>query len=180
VERSGAMLRAGAPNVAGTSVVPLRQDIRWLALPEQVDLATAHYDTINHLRRPDHVREAFAAVARALRPGGFFLFDFITPKQQTAPAVYRIRCGRGVRVTQRVAYSPARRLLRITVVISRSKPPCRLVERHHERTYAPEEIVAWLREAGLVVRGLFDGLTLEPVQYSCPPRMIVLAQKRRE
>jgi hypothetical protein len=55
-----------------------------------------------------------------------------------------------------------------------------LVERHHERTYAPEEIVAWLREGGLIVRGLFDGLTLEPVRYSCPPRMIVLAQKRHE
>lgn len=179
VERSPAMLRAGSANVAGTLVVPLRQDIRSLSLPEPIDLATAHYDTVNHLRRPEHVRQAFAAIARALRPGGYFLFDFITPRQLTTSPVYRMHCGGGVRVFQRVAYSPARRLLRITVVVSRSRPPCRLVERHYERTYGPDEIVAWLREAGLVVRGLFDGLTLQPVRYDCPPRMIVVAQKVR-
>lgn len=177
VERSAAMLRAGAPNLRGSMAVPLRQDIRALALPEPVDLATAHYDTINHLTRPADVRTAFAAIARSLRPGGFFLFDFITPNQQAVSPIFRLSCGTSVQVLQRSRYDPARRLLRILIAVRRRRSPCRLVERHYERAYAPAEVVAWLAEAGFRVRGLHDALTLRPVRYRCPPRILVVAQR---
>ena len=172
------MLRAGAANLAGTSVVPVRQDISRLELPEPVDLATAHYDTVNHLTHPREVRTAFAAVARALRPGGFFLFDFITPNQRLASPLFRMRCGSSVRVLQRVRYFPRKRLLRVVVAVRHRRSACRLVERHYERAYAPAEIAAWLMEAGFRVRGLHDALTLTAVRYHCPPRIVVVAQRR--
>lgn len=177
VDKSAAMLRAGQANLLGSLVVPLRQDIRRLALPEPVDLATAHYDTINHIVAPEEVRDVFAAVARALRPGGFFLFDFITPNQRDGVQVHRLRCRSGVQVIQRISYAPARRLLRIRIVIRRRSAPCRVVERHLERAYAPYEVAAWLHGAGFIIRGLFDARSGRPVLYSCPPRIVVLAQR---
>lgn len=179
VDRSAPMLRAGASNLGGTGVIPLRQDIRRLELPEPVDLATAHYDTINHLTQPRDVLAAFAAVARALRPSGFFLFDFITPNQRLASPLFRMRCGGSLQVLQRVRYFPRKRLLRIVVAVRRRQSPCRLVERHYERAYAPAEIVAWLTDAGFRVRELYDALGLRPVRYRCPSRIIVVAQRNR-
>jgi SAM-dependent methyltransferase len=178
VDRSAAMLRSGASNLQGTDVVPLRQDIRYLELPEPVDLATAHYDTINHLTHPRDVLAAFAAVARAVRPGGFFVFDFITPNQRLASPLFRMRCGASLQVLQRVRYLPRKRLLRVVVAVQRRRFARRLVERHYERAYAPAEIVAWLTDAGFRVRGLHDAFTLRSVRYRCPPRIVVVAQRR--
>jgi hypothetical protein len=160
-------------------VIPLRQDIRALCLPERVDLATAHYDTINHLIRPKDVGAAFASVRRALTPGGFFLFDFITPNQRPGVQRHRMRAGRHVRIVQHIAYRPGARMLRIIVVIRRAMgSPC-LVERHVERAYSPRSIVRWLGEAGFTVRGLFDANTLIPVTSTVPPRVVVVAQVPR-
>ena len=177
VDKSDAMLRAGSCNLLSTRVIPLRQDIRTLVLPEPVDLATAHYDTINHLLRPADVRAAFEAVRRSLRPRGFFLFDFITPSQHVGVQRHRVRCPGRLSVAQRIRYLPRRRLLSITVTVRRKVPPCRFVERHYERAYSPRAIVHWLHEAGFTVRDLVDARTLGRVRHSVPPRIVVVAQR---
>lgn len=55
-----------------------------LSLPlragELFDLALATFDVLNHLERHADLAPALAAVARALRPGGHFLFDLNTPE----------------------------------------------------------------------------------------------------
>lgn len=45
---------------------------------EPVDLVTCFYDSINYLLEPELLSECFAAVARSLRPGGWFVFDVNT------------------------------------------------------------------------------------------------------
>lgn len=53
----------------------LRGDMRSFRLPEQVDLVTCEYDAINHVPRKQDLAKVARAVARALRPGGYFYFD---------------------------------------------------------------------------------------------------------
>jgi SAM-dependent methyltransferase len=58
--------------------LPLRvlcADMRRFRLPEPVDLITCEYDALNHVPRKADLRLVARAVARALRPGGYFLFD---------------------------------------------------------------------------------------------------------
>ncbi len=50
-------------------------DMRNFRLPEQVDLVTCEYDAINHVPRKSDFALVARAVARALRPGGYFYFD---------------------------------------------------------------------------------------------------------
>jgi SAM-dependent methyltransferase len=50
-------------------------DMRNFRLPQQVDLVTCESDALNHIARRSELRRVAAAVARALRPGGCFLFD---------------------------------------------------------------------------------------------------------
>ncbi|HUI57110.1 MAG TPA: class I SAM-dependent methyltransferase [Bryobacteraceae bacterium] len=53
----------------------LRADMRHFRLPEGVDLITCEYDAVNHLPHRADLRMVAKSVARALRPGGYFLFD---------------------------------------------------------------------------------------------------------
>jgi SAM-dependent methyltransferase len=55
-----------------------------LSLPlhpgEAFDLALATFDVLNHLDRHEDLAPALSGVAKALRPGGHFLFDLNTPE----------------------------------------------------------------------------------------------------
>ncbi len=58
--------------------LPLRvlcADMRKFRLPESVDLITCEYDALNHVPRKADLRRVAKAVARALKPGGYFYFD---------------------------------------------------------------------------------------------------------
>lgn len=59
----------------GLPVRFLRQDMRDLRLPEPVDLATCLFDSLNHLPGRGDLLRTFRAVASALKPGGYFVFD---------------------------------------------------------------------------------------------------------
>jgi SAM-dependent methyltransferase len=60
---------------AGLPVRVLCADMRRFKLPEPVDLITCECDALNHVPRKSDLRMVATAVARALRPGGYFYFD---------------------------------------------------------------------------------------------------------
>jgi len=78
---------------------------------------------------------------------------------------------------QRVRWDPQRKTLTILVLqrFLRGSPPTG--ELHCERAYSPRQVGRGLHEAGFVIRAVRDAMTLAPT-YTCPPRIIVVAQKR--
>jgi SAM-dependent methyltransferase len=53
----------------------LQADMRSFRLPEPVQLVTCEFDALNHLPRKQDLPRTLAAVAAALEPGGWFVFD---------------------------------------------------------------------------------------------------------
>jgi SAM-dependent methyltransferase len=178
VDISPDMLRVAARNCSGSGVRLLRQDIRRLRLPEQVDLATSNFDALNHLTGKDDLRLAFRRVAENLCAGGHFYFDLITPCLPLGRrAVYvRQAQARSSQVTQLIQWNPARRIISTTIVMRSSDSPCPKLEFHNERAYSFEEVGRWLMDAGFVIRGVHDEQTLRPAS-GCPTRIIIVAQK---
>lgn len=57
----------------------LTGDIVDLPLEGPFDVASSTYNSINHLDTPEKVQGCFRSVRWALKPGGWFLFDYHTP-----------------------------------------------------------------------------------------------------
>lgn len=60
---------------AGLRIRFIRGDMRVFRLPQQVDLVTSEWGAINHVPRKADLARVVRSVGRALRPGGYFLFD---------------------------------------------------------------------------------------------------------
>jgi SAM-dependent methyltransferase len=60
---------------AGVRMRVLHADMRNFRLQETVDLVTCEFDAINHVPRKADLDRVARAVARGLRPGGWFFFD---------------------------------------------------------------------------------------------------------
>jgi ubiquinone/menaquinone biosynthesis C-methylase UbiE len=54
------------------------QDIRKLRLDERAEVATCHFDALNHILSPEELQQVFHRVAGILDPGGLFVFDIST------------------------------------------------------------------------------------------------------
>jgi len=178
VDRSPEMLRVAMRNCRNDGVRLFRQDLRSLRLPIPVDLITANFDTVNHLFNREDLGRALRGIAENLRPGGHFIFDFLTHCQMLSgsrPHLRRLR-GVGGEVQQWIRWDPERRALSIRMVQCSSalSPPA--VELHRERAYTPEEMGQALSTAGLIVRTVRDAVTLRPA-VACAPRLLVVAQK---
>jgi ubiquinone/menaquinone biosynthesis C-methylase UbiE len=76
VDVSGAMLRVARRK--SRRVRWVRQDLTHLSLDMAADVATCHFDALNHILDAKDLQRVFANTARILRPGGLFLFDLAT------------------------------------------------------------------------------------------------------
>lgn len=73
IEGSARMLDFAREKAPGA--VLLHQDARSFDLPPEFDAAFSTFDSLNHVLELPELCAVFANVARALRPGGLFVFD---------------------------------------------------------------------------------------------------------
>jgi SAM-dependent methyltransferase len=178
VDNSTAMLREARRNCRDANVCFLQQDIRCLALPSPVDLITANFDTLNHLKSAADLRHTFRRVAANLRHGGHFYFDILTPCQRTREyeVLVQDRCIEQSCLQQRIHWDPRTQLIQTIAVQHRAGRCGPNVTYVTERAYDMREIANWLGEAGFMIRGVHDFETL-CVPTRCLPRLIIIAQK---
>jgi SAM-dependent methyltransferase len=180
VDISPEMLRVAENNCLGANVRLLRQDIRCLRLPEPVDLVTSNFDALNHLTGEGDLRVAFQRIAGNLRPGGYLYFDLVTPCYPLGGGMTYSRrmSARSRQLIQRIRWDTVRNMISVHVVMRSMDSPQPTLEIYRERAYSFAEVGKWLLDAGFVIRGVHDALTLKPAS-ECPARIIVVAQKTR-
>jgi SAM-dependent methyltransferase len=154
VDASAAML-ADARRKAVELGLPVefsQQDMRYFALPEQVDLVTCCYDSSNYLLSPSDLAATFGRVARALKPGGLFLCDANTPWfYENVHVGTHFAEGEGVAVAVRGTFDPETReaVAELVGFVQRGALFERFQETHIQRAHTELEMQAALRAAGL-------------------------------
>ena len=76
VDRSRPMLREARKK--SRRVRWIHQDLRDLHLTEKADVATCHFDAINHILKSRELQAVFKKISRILNKGGLFQFDMNT------------------------------------------------------------------------------------------------------
>jgi len=142
-----------------------RADMRRLRLPEPVDLVLCQFNPINHLPRPSDLGRAVRAVARALRPGGWFCFDVnMRPTYEKLYAMTRWDERPGCCVVYRGGVNPRRRKawLDLEWFVKTGAAWRRLRERIEDTWWPDSEIRAALRRAGFGRIRSWDGTEVRP------------------
>ena len=131
-----------------------RRDMRSFSVPNRVGLITCIFDAINHLRNARDVLQCFRSVHRALRPGGYFVFDvnnelcYRTVWRQTDAINnpdFTIILHNSYNAQRREAKS------QVTMFLRRGETFEKKTETVGERYYPPEDIEKFLRSSGFQV-----------------------------
>ena len=177
VDRSREMLDIARRRCRAPRVTFLHQDIRQFRLPAAVDLATSNFDTVNHLLEDRDVEGFVSCVREHLVPGGHLLFDVLTPVVRVPPGRSLVRQlpSQDCTLHQVIRGDPSRNLLDVRIV--RRDHAGLSLERHFERTYAPDRVRGVLHQHGFEVRDVCDAATLAPAS-SRAGRVIFVARRR--
>jgi SAM-dependent methyltransferase len=164
VRRARAKIRRLSPRLR-SRIHLQRADLRRFRLPRSVDLVLSQFNPINHLPRKSDLARAFRAVARALRPGGWFCFDVNT--RRTYEQVYsmtRFEEKPGFCLVYRGRFFPRRDKARLDLdwFIRDGRAWRRYRERIEDTCWSDPEIRGALRRAGFGRIRFWDGADVRP------------------
>ena len=155
VDASPAMLEVTRHRLGETDATLLRQDLRTLSLPEQVDLLLCTFATLNYLLTDADLNRAFAGFTRNLKRGGHLICDFIPHTANTAsPGSTRQRIAtQAGRSIWHVRMDPQRGMTETRITFERGPGSPAASEHHVQRWYPVPTVVAMLARNGLVTLG---------------------------
>ena len=141
-----------------------QQSMTGFRLPAPADAAVCCLDSLNYLTQRRDVRRAFRRVARALRPGGVFVFDVNTEEKLRAlDGQVFLDETEDAYCVWRAAYERRSGSIFYGVDLFRRQADgrwCRSFEEHRERAYPTAELTAWLAEAGFREIRIYGDLRL--------------------
>ncbi len=170
VDLSATLLRVAR----GVTDAPLvRADMRALPIrPGSMDLTVNLFTSFGYFDRDEEHAAALAEMVATLRPGGWFVIDFLNPevvRRGLVPHELLAGDGAGVRVTR--AVSPDGRYVSKTIETPAGR---RYTER--VRLFGAEEIGAMLLRAGVSVRQRFGDYDGAPHDH-CSPRTFLVGRR---
>ncbi len=141
------------------------QPMQALELAEPVGLAVCCLDSLNYLPGPAACRETFRRVFENLRPGGVFLFDVNTPaKLRALDGQVFLDEDDAVFCVWRAEFSESENTCYYGLDLFERGAKglwTRSCEEHAEYAFSPDDLTAWLREAGFSGVRRFGDRTLD-------------------
>ena len=161
VDASEGMLLEAAEKLAGSSlpVTFLRQDMRELALPRPVHMATSFFDSLNHVLTAGELGAVFQRVRASVVPGGWFIFDTSTERCFTTLwTKSETFHHRDFSIVLDNSYDRAGRnaVCHVTLELKGDGGALSLNETVREKFYTADEVSGLLAEAGFTVRECED------------------------
>ena len=148
------MLTVAAQKAAMLQVEPpffICQPMQRLRLPYRVDAVCCFLDSLNYVTEPADCRKAFSRVYDALEDGGVFFFDINTPfKLRGLDGQVFLDENEDSYCVWRAEFDEGENICYYGIDLFRKQKNLweRSFEQHCEYAYEPNDLVAWLKEAG--------------------------------
>jgi SAM-dependent methyltransferase len=161
------------------------EDMRSLAFENEFDLVTCFFDSLNYLLTVADLQDAFAGAFRALRPGGFYIFDMNTVyglavdwmRQQT---YIQNETDDFIEIhRQDFDYENLISSMVVTVFQKKGKLWERFEEVHQERGYPIADIQFLLTNLGFEIVGMYGSLGKRSSVQTTSARVWFAARKPR-
>jgi len=140
---------------AGAKIEFTIGDMRTLSFENRFDLVTCWYDSLNYLLKSEDLSRTFVGVARALKPGGVFIFDMNTvfglaTAWREAGCYVKKESADTFEVHRHdYDFETAIAAVKITCFLENNGHWRRFDEEHRERGYAHQKVLELLQDAGL-------------------------------
>ena len=165
IDISPEMVRIARRKSAGVTGVSFEiGDMRDFKTGGQYDVATCTYDALNYIRRLPELKKVLRNIARALVPGGLFIFDV------NSKILYQHHAGETERreydgevFLQESRYNGSYKLA--TTLFSFSDGACEI---HQQRPYSYDELRPILEKAGFGIIHLFSWFSGIPYSPQSP------------
>lgn len=155
---------------------PKRPDVRFVLgdmtntrLNRSFDIVVCYFDSVNHLGGITALRKMFKTAKIHLKPGGFFLFDMLTPEGLEKWDSVDIRRGSDYYVSINGHFDPDKVKASVTIegfVMAKGKTYQRFNQKITERSYSLDKVAESLTIAG------FDDISVtsfdltEPIEHT--------------
>jgi SAM-dependent methyltransferase len=152
----------------------LVHDIREPFAEARYDLVVCLFTSLGYFEAMEDDRRALAAAAMALRPGGWFVLDFMNSAK-----VVRELVGEECVQAAGVRFSITRRMEHGQIVKRIDADDSGTVHHFEERVTAlmPDQLEALVRQSGLRVMAITDGPVPEPFDVERSQRVVIWAQR---
>lgn len=151
------------------SITFSQQDMRYLSLPEKVDLITCFHDGLNYLLDINDIEKTFQAVYKNLKNDGAFIFDLNAVVWLSgADNSVTVIDDQDMTIIWETGYDNKQDVwqVKLTGFVREDEYYKKFSETHCEKAYAPEEIAACLKRAGFSLLGSFDAFTFAPIKHN--------------
>lgn len=173
----------------GLDISPHVGDMTRFRLPAPLDAAICMQDSQGHLLTNEDILRHFRAVARALRPGGLYIFDRFIPSSWTNPARRWSWTRRRGRLTVRATFAaleavnPVTQVFRedLTFEVIEHGRARRYRQRHLSRMVFPQELKALVALAGRweFVQWFYGFKPHQVLDRAKHPLMMIVVLRRR-
>lgn len=163
--------------VASSKAAAKRSDVEFRAmdmleidLDHRFDLVLMVFDSINYLHTKNRLMKLFSGIERILKPGGFFIFDFATPRN-SRKAIHFLNNEQGrlgnYRYHQTSLYDGKEKMhtneFRIEELTGDGKTILNISrEVHRQRVFDLQEMTGILGESRLSLTAAYDDFSFRP------------------
>ena len=166
VDASSSML-ARAGELLGPDAVLVRETLPDLTIDAVFDAAVSTFDGLNYLT-PAQLRSTLAALARRLRPAGWFVFDLHTDTMMAFAATNPVVAGEanGHSYAIESVVDVRARTCDTRIEVTRTADGDAFTEHHRQYFFTDGHVRGALADAGFRVVAVTDEYTHEPVGMS--------------
>jgi len=168
---------------AGVDVNFFVEDMRSIPHQHAFDLVTCFFDSLNYLLNIRDLHQAFKGVYRALKPGGFYIFDMNTiyglAVDWMREETYIQNETKDFIEIHRQSYDYENQIatMDITIFVQKGEMWERIDETHQERGYPIADIQFLLNETGFDIHGMYGSLKNRTEVQNTSPRVWFIARK---